>query len=186
MTLPTLKSHASAGEAIRVLNDEQSAILLLSLVTDGSRNEKENQEIVSESIQIILDEYKDVFEEPNELSLKQTYDHKIELMSGASIINIWPYHYMHAQKREIEWLVKEMLDFRVIRSSNGIFSSPVLLVNKNDESWRFCIYYRTLNDVTFKDNHPIPIIDELMDELCRVTYFSKLDLRASYHQIKMT
>lgn len=104
-------------------------------------------------------------------------------MPGAQPFHIRPYRYPPVLKTEIERQVQEMLSQGLIQPSTSPFSSPVLLVKKKDNSYRFCVDFRHLNALIVKSKFPVPVFDELMDELANARWFSKLNLCAGFHQI---
>ena len=88
----------------------------------------------------------------------------------------------HAPKAliEIEKQVQEMLDNGIIRPSSSPWSSQVVLSRKKDGKMRFCIDYRKLNDITVKDDYPIPNMRELIDDVNGSNFFTCLDMPSAY------
>ncbi|KFK22601.1 hypothetical protein AALP_AAs54367U000800 [Arabis alpina] len=151
------------------------------LQTEGQRRER----AVPGVLQGVISEFASVFEEPQGLPPCRGKKHAIVLETGASPVSVRPFHYPQVQREELQKQVATMLAAGIIKESTSPFSSPVLLVKKKDGSWRFCVDYMALNKVTVGDSYPIPMIDQLLDELHGAIVFSKLDVRERYHQIRV-
>jgi len=140
---------------------------------------------VHPSVSTLLTEFSSVFAPVSGLPPARDCDHSIPLVAGAKPVYIRPYRYPPALKDEIEKQIQDMLDKGLIQPSSSPFSSPLLLVKKKDGTWRPCVDYRYLNALTVRGKFPIPIFDELVDELAGASWFSTLDLNSGFHQIRM-
>uniref|UniRef100_A0A2N9GRU6 Reverse transcriptase domain-containing protein n=1 Tax=Fagus sylvatica TaxID=28930 RepID=A0A2N9GRU6_FAGSY len=134
------------------------------------------QEPSESPMQPLLERFPQVFEEPKGLPPNRGHEYQIVLKERVPPHCQRPYRYPYFQKTEIEKIMKELIDSSCIRPSQSPFASPVLLVRKVNGSWRMCVDYRGLNKKIVKDKFPIPVIDELLDELQGAMVFSKLDL----------
>ncbi|GKV30882.1 hypothetical protein SLEP1_g39653 [Rubroshorea leprosula] len=121
---------------------------------------------VPQEVQGILHEFEDVMppELPKKLPPGREVDHAIELESLQ---------------------LKELLDARFIRPSKAPYGALVLFQKKHDGTLHMCIDYRALNKITVKNKYPIPLIDDLFDKLGKVRWFTKLDLRSGYWQVRI-
>lgn len=131
----------------------------------------------------LLANFDDIFRIPDRLPPTREIDHRINFKKGTEPVNVMPYQYAHFKKFEIKKQVNDILQVGLVRPSTSPYSSSVLLVHKKDNTWHFYIDYRSLNLVTIKDRFPIPIVDDMLDELYGVAYFTKLDLTVGYHQV---
>jgi hypothetical protein len=84
---------------------------------------------------------------------------------------------------EIKKQVQEFLDKGIIRPSSFACGSLIVLVPKKDGTWRMCIDFLSLNNTMINNRYPLPRIDDLLDQLKNIVYFTKLDLRSGYHHI---
>jgi hypothetical protein len=143
-------------------------------------NDKEKK-----SLQNLFHLYQDVFTPLAGLPPNRPEYHIIPLKEGAQPINLWSYRYNSLQKDTVERLISEMVGAGTIQPSHNPFASPVVIVKKKDLSWQLCVDYRALNKLTIKNKFPIPLIEELLEELTGVSVFSKIDLCSGYPQIRM-
>jgi hypothetical protein len=134
----------------------------------------------------VVCEYSDVFpEELPWLPPDRDIEFAIDLMPGTTPIAKQPYRMLVEELVELKKQLKELLDKEYIQPSASPWGSPVLFVKKKDMSMRMCIDYRSLNALTIKNKYPLPRIDDLLDELQKAKFFSKIDLRFGYHQMKI-
>jgi hypothetical protein len=119
----------------------------------------------------VLSKFSQVFDPTVALPPPRDIDHAIPLLPLAKPVNLRPYRYSHFQKLELDKIIEELLQNSIIQPSTSLFASPTLLVKKKDGSWRLCVDYRQLNNVTIKNKYLIPIIDDLLDELHGAQFF---------------
>jgi hypothetical protein len=135
---------------------------------------------------LVVCEYPDVFlDELPGMPPDRDIEFAIELQPGTAPISKRPYKMPRAELAELKKQLQELLDKGFIRTSTSPWRCLALFVMKKDESLRLCVDYHPLNAVTIKNKYPLPRIDVLFDHLVGAKVFSKIDLRSSYHQIKI-
>ncbi|KAJ0770963.1 putative nucleotidyltransferase, Ribonuclease H [Helianthus annuus] len=153
---------------------------ILALVTDASTKEKRIEDIP------VVRDFPQVFpEDLPGLPPHRQVEFQVELAPGAAPIARTPYRLAPTELEELSKQLQELLVKGFIRPSSSPWGAPVLFVKKKDSTFRMCIDYRELNKVTVKNRYPLPRIDDLFDQLQGSSYYSKIDLRSGYHQLRV-
>ncbi|GKA57266.1 putative reverse transcriptase domain-containing protein [Tanacetum coccineum] len=110
---------------------------------------------------------------------------QIDLIPGATPVARAPYKLAPSEMQELSNQLQELADRCFIRLSTSPWGAPVLFVKKKDGYFRMCIDYRELNKLTVKNRYPLPMIDDLFDQLQGSSVYLKIDLRSGYHQLRV-
>jgi hypothetical protein len=134
-----------------------------------------------------LQEFKYIFptEIPPGLPPLRGIEHQIDLIPGVMLPNYVAYRTNPEETKEIQRQVLEHLDHRYVWESLSPCAVPVILVPKKNGTWRMCVDYRAINNITIHYRFPIPTLDDMLDELSCSIIFTKIDLWSCYHQIRM-
>ena len=139
----------------------------------------------AEEARKILQQFQHVFSAgPSDLGRTQLAKHKIDT-GDARPVRIPPRRIPLSKQKDAARCVEDMKRQQIIVPSNSPWSAPIILVKKKDNTTRFCVDYRGLNEVTKKDSFPLPRIDTVLDSLAGSSWFSTLDLKSGYWQVGM-
>ncbi|GKB45280.1 putative reverse transcriptase domain-containing protein, partial [Tanacetum coccineum] len=142
-------------------------------------------ELTLSDIPIVCD-FEDVFfDDQSGLTRQRQVEFHIDLIPGAMPVAKSPYRLVPSEMQELLEQLQELQDKGFILPSHSPWGAPILFIKKKDESFNMYIDYRELNKITIKNHYPLPRIDYLFDQLQGARYFSKIDLRSDYHQLRV-
>jgi len=132
----------------------------------------------------VLNRYAEVFDDkPGRTTL---ITHEIKLKPGTKPIKQNPYRANPVKMKQIKKELDEMLELGILEESHSSWSSPIILVDKPDGTFRFVVDYRKLNNVSEIDAFPLPRIDDLIDRIGNAKYITKFDISKAYWQVNLT
>jgi hypothetical protein len=183
--VPSLLMLATKEDIEEFRNDPTAMPLVL--MYKGEVLVSNNMTPISLGVSNVLQDFDDVFPEevPAGLPPLRGIEHQLDLIPGATLPNRAPYRTNPEETKEIQKQVQELLDKGYIRVSLSPCAVPVILVPKKDGTWRMCVDCRAINNITIRYRHPIPRLEDMLDELSGAAIFSKIDLRSGYNQIRM-
>ena len=123
----------------------------------------------------------------SDLDLGQTDTVQCDIHTGDhDPVKLRPYRVPLQDRGVVDKAIDEMLKAGVIRRSQSPWSFSLVIVSKKDGSKRLCVDFRKLNEITKKNSYPLPLIDDILSLLGKAKYFTSLDLKSGYWQVKMS
>lgn len=117
----------------------------------------------------------------------QPYDYEMDIHLTSDV----PFHHpprrlSYMEKLDVQKKICEMIEEGIISPSDSPYASAIVLVKKKDGSTRMCVDYRALNKLTVRDNYPLPLIDDCVDYMKGKSFFTLLDLKSGFHQVRVS
>jgi len=113
------------------------------------------------------------------------WDHAIELIPGSELKSLKVYPLSPVEQKELDSFLEENLHTRRICLSKSPMAAPVFFIKKKDGSLRLVQDYQALNSMTVKNKYPLPLISELVSQLRGARYFTKLDVRWGFNNVRI-
>lgn len=189
------EQYNGMNECENEISREERRKLIMDTLTCMQYSQKERAIIKG-----LCQNYFEIFYlEGDRLTYTNTLCHRIHIKPGSKPIMSRQYRLPKFQHLEIDRQLSKMLVDGIIEPSTSVWNSPVFLVDKKDivkldqekepeiippqKAKRLVVDFRKLNEITLMENFPIPLVDEILDELHDTRFFAKLDMHQAFHQI---
>ncbi|GBG74655.1 hypothetical protein CBR_g19063 [Chara braunii] len=184
---PSISCHVVSAASMRAFitkgDIEEMGVCFLHALPphDASSTDSSSDSRITQ----LLDAYGDVFEGPHGVVPDRPIRHEIILEDGAVPLRGCIYRMSEEELSVLRAQLDDLLQKGWIRPSSSPYGGPVLFVRKKNKDLRLCIDYRKLNAQTVMNADPLPRIDDLLERLGGAKFFSNLDLKLGYHQLKI-